>query len=82
MAAPALPDESSTILATPWALSEAITGAAPRSLNDPVGAMNSSLARHWLIPWPPPQAASSTTGVRPSPSDKRGVSLGRASAGR
>ena len=82
MAAPALPDESSTILAAPWALSDAITGAAPRSLNDPVGAMNSSFARHSRNPWALPQAARSTTGVRPSPSDRTGTSLDSASAGR
>ena len=82
MAAPALPEESSTIVAAPSALSDAITGAAPRSLNDPVGAMYSSFARHWVKPWPLPQAARSTTGVRPSPSDKTSTSLDSASAGR
>ena len=41
---PALPEESSTISSTPNSRATASITAVPRSLNEPVGAANSSLA--------------------------------------
>ena len=62
MAAPPLPELSSSTAATPWARSRESITEAPRSLNEPVG-MNHS---HFSSAVAPPKARS-TSGVQPSP---------------
>lgn len=61
--APALPDESSSTLMTPRFFRYVIRVVMPRSLNEPVGIMNSSFIVTLM-----PSSLPSTSGVQPSPS--------------
>ena len=65
--APAFPDESSTNYETPYSRATESIVAVPRSLNDPVGFKNSSLAYSFRSGNLPPMVASSVSGVLPSP---------------